>query len=120
MFVMFDVVVLCKMVDCGQIEGGVLDGLLVFDNVVFVVVVCIKGIVLEVVGQVDVLVVFDLESGNMFVKQLEYLGGVVSVGIVFGVCVFIVLISCVDLCELCIVLCVVVILLVYCYCNLLL
>ncbi|WP_296228905.1 bifunctional enoyl-CoA hydratase/phosphate acetyltransferase [Ralstonia sp. UBA689] len=88
-----DAAALCKMADRGQIEGGVLDGPLAFDNAVSVAAARIKGIVSEVAGQADVLVVPDLESGNMLAKQLEYLGGAASAGIVLGARVPIVLTS---------------------------
>ncbi|CAJ0818126.1 bifunctional enoyl-CoA hydratase/phosphate acetyltransferase [Ralstonia flaminis] len=88
-----DAAALCKMADRGQIEGGVLDGPLAFDNAVSAAAARIKGIVSEVAGQADVLVVPDLESGNMLAKQLEYLGGAASAGIVLGARVPIVLTS---------------------------
>ena len=88
-----DAAALCKMADRGQIEGGVLDGPLAFDNAVSVAAARIKGIVSPVAGQADVLVVPDLESGNMLAKQLEYLGGAASAGIVIGAKVPIVLTS---------------------------
>lgn len=88
-----DAAALCKMADRGQIEGGVLDGPLAFDNAVSAAAARIKGIVSEVAGQADVLVVPDLESGNLLAKQLEYLGGAASAGIVLGAHVPIVLTS---------------------------
>ncbi|WP_017461020.1 bifunctional enoyl-CoA hydratase/phosphate acetyltransferase [Dyella ginsengisoli] len=88
-----DAAALCKMADRGQIEGGVLDGPLAFDNAVSAAAARIKGIVSPVAGQADVLVVPDLESGNMLAKQLEYLGGAASAGIVIGAKVPIVLTS---------------------------
>lgn len=88
-----DAAALCKMADRGQIQGGVLDGPLAFDNAVSVAAARIKGIVSPVAGQADVLVVPDLESGNMLAKQLEYLGGAASAGIVIGAKVPIVLTS---------------------------
>jgi phosphate acetyltransferase/phosphate butyryltransferase len=88
-----DAAALCKMADRGQISGGVLDGPLAFDNAVSAAAARIKGITSEVAGRADVLVVPDLESGNMLAKQLEYLGGAASAGIVMGARVPIVLTS---------------------------
>lgn len=79
-----DAAILCKMADRGQISGALLDGPLAFDNAVSPAAARIKGIVSEVAGQADVLVVPDLESGNMLAKQLEYLGGASSAGVVLG------------------------------------
>jgi phosphate acetyltransferase/phosphate butyryltransferase len=88
-----DAAALCKMADRGQIKGAVLDGPLAFDNAVSVAAARIKGIQSDVAGQADILVVPDLESGNMLAKQLEYLGGAVSAGIVMGARVPVVLTS---------------------------
>ncbi|CAL61684.1 putative phosphate acetyltransferase [Herminiimonas arsenicoxydans] len=88
-----DAAALCKMADRGQIAGGIVDGPLAFDNAVSAAAAHIKGIVSEVAGRADVLVVPDLESGNMLAKQLEYLGGASSAGIVLGAKVPIVLTS---------------------------
>ncbi len=79
-----DAAALCKMADRGQISGGLLDGPLAFDNAVSIAAARIKGIVSPVAGQADVLVVPDLESGNLLAKQLEYLGDAESAGIVLG------------------------------------
>ena len=84
---------LCKMADRGQIEGAIVDGPLAFDNAVSAAAARTKGIVSEVAGAADILVVPDLESGNMLAKQLEYLGGAASAGIVLGARVPIVLTS---------------------------
>jgi phosphate acetyltransferase/phosphate butyryltransferase len=94
-----DAAALCKMADRGQIEGGVLDGPLAFDNAVSAEAARIKGIKSDVAGRADVLVVPDLESGNMLAKQLEYLGGAASAGIVMGARVPVVLTSRADSCE---------------------
>lgn len=75
---------LCKMADRGQITGGILDGPLAFDNAVSTEAARIKGIVSPVAGLADILVVPDLESGNMLAKQLEYLADAQSTGIVLG------------------------------------
>ena len=84
---------LCKMADRGQIEGGVLDGPLAFDNAVSAEAAAIKHIASPVAGQADILVVPDLESGNMLAKQLEYLAEAESAGIVLGTRVPIILTS---------------------------
>ncbi|PPB81780.1 phosphate acetyltransferase/phosphate butyryltransferase [Albidovulum inexpectatum] len=84
---------LCKMVDRGQITGGVLDGPLAFDNAVSERAARAKGIVSPVAGRADILVVPDLEAGNMVAKQLVYLAGAESAGIVMGARVPIVLTS---------------------------
>ncbi|HEY0233021.1 MAG TPA: bifunctional enoyl-CoA hydratase/phosphate acetyltransferase [Dokdonella sp.] len=88
-----DAAALCKMADRGQIAGALLDGPLAFDNAISVAAARIKGIVSPVAGVADILVVPDLESGNMLAKQLEYLGGAASAGIVMGARVPIVLTS---------------------------
>ena len=75
-----DAAALCKMADRGQIEGAILDGPLAFDNAVSAAAARTKGIVSDVAGSADILVVPDLESGNMLAKQLKYLGGAVSAG----------------------------------------
>ncbi len=79
-----DAAALCKMADRGQIEGGVLDGPLAFDNAISLAAARTKGISSPVSGQADILVVPDLESGNMLAKQLMYLGHAASAGIVMG------------------------------------
>ena len=84
---------LCKMADRGQITGGILDGPLAFDTAVSPEAMKIKHLVSAVAGQADILVVPDLESGNMLAKQLEYLGGASLAGIVTGATVPIILTS---------------------------
>jgi len=84
---------LCKMADRGQITGGAVDGPLAFDNAVSPEAARTKGIVSPVAGQADILVVPDLEAGNMLVKQLEYLAEAQITGIVLGARVPIVLTS---------------------------
>ena len=88
-----DAAALCKMADRGQITGALLDGPLAFDNAVSMAAARTKGIVSEVAGRADILVVPDLESGNMLAKQLEFLGDAASAGIVLGARVPIVLTS---------------------------
>ncbi|MEY4749305.1 MAG: hypothetical protein RIQ60_1519 [Pseudomonadota bacterium] len=79
-----DAAALCKMADRGQIAGAVLDGPLAFDNAISAEAARIKGISSPVAGQADILFVPDLESGNMLAKQLEYLAGAASCGVVLG------------------------------------
>ena len=79
-----DAAALCKMAERGQITGGILDGPLAFDTAVSVTAAAIKNLVSPVTGQADILVVPDLESGNMLAKQLEYLGGAQMAGVVLG------------------------------------
>ena len=88
-----DAAALCKMADRGQITGGLLDGPLAFDNAVSIAAARTKGIVSAVAGQADILVVPDLESGNMLAKQLIFLGGAASAGIVLGAKVPVILTS---------------------------
>ena len=90
---------LCKMADRGQIKGGLLDGPLAFDNAVSLVAAKTKGIRSAVAGQADILVVPDLESGNMVAKQLEYLAHALMAGVVLGARVPIVLTSRADTAE---------------------
>jgi phosphate acetyltransferase/phosphate butyryltransferase len=88
-----DAAALCKMADRKQITGGLLDGPLAFDNAISEEAARLKGIESPVAGRADVLVVPDLESGNMLAKQLEYLGGAQLAGLVLGARVPIVLTS---------------------------
>ena len=88
-----DAAALCKMADRGQITGGVLDGPLAFDNAVSIVAAKTKGIKSVVAGRADILVVPDLEAGNMLAKQLEYLADAQAAAIVLGATVPIVLTS---------------------------
>ncbi|HRD33651.1 MAG TPA: bifunctional enoyl-CoA hydratase/phosphate acetyltransferase [Rhodocyclaceae bacterium] len=94
-----DAAALCKMADRGQIKGGLLDGPLAFDNAVSLVAAKTKGIRSAVAGNADILVVPDLESGNMVAKQLEYLGNALMAGVVLGARVPIVLTSRADTAE---------------------
>lgn len=79
-----DAAALCKMADRGQITGATLDGPLAFDNAISAQAAQIKNIHSPVAGEADILVVPDLESGNMLAKQLEYLAGASSSGLVLG------------------------------------
>jgi phosphotransacetylase len=88
-----DAAALCKMADRGQIDGGILDGPLAFDNAISVEAARTKKIGSTVAGRADVLLVPDLEAGNMLAKQLLYLAGADSAGIVLGTRVPIVLTS---------------------------
>jgi phosphate acetyltransferase len=75
---------LCKMAERGQITGGILDGPLTFDHAVSLKAAENTGIRSPVAGQADILLVPDLESGNMIAKQLAYLADALSAGIVLG------------------------------------
>lgn len=79
-----DAAALCKMADRGQITGGLLDGPLAFDNAVSPEAAREKGITSPVAGQADILLVPDLEAGNMLAKQLTFLGGADAAGVVLG------------------------------------
>ena len=94
-----DAAALCKMAERRQITGGVLDGPLAFDNAVSLVAAKTKGILSAVAGRADILVVPDLESGNMLAKQLEYFTGALLAGLVAGASVPIVLTSRADRAE---------------------
>src|SRR5688572_2535842 len=88
-----DAAALCKMADRGQIRGGLLDGPLAFDNAIDREAARIKGIRSEVAGDPDILLVPDLESGNMLAKQLSFLANADSAGLVLGARVPIILTS---------------------------
>lgn len=88
-----DAAALCKMAERGQIVGGVLDGPLAFDNAISAEAAKAKGIVSEVAGRPDILVVPDIISGNMLAKQLSYLAEADSAGLVLGAAVPIALTS---------------------------
>jgi phosphate acetyltransferase len=84
---------LCKMAERGQITGGVLDGPLALDNAIDPEAAAIKNIVSRVAGHANVLVVPDLEAGNMLAKSLSFLAGAAAAGIVLGARVPIILTS---------------------------
>ncbi|BCF92341.1 MULTISPECIES: phosphate acetyltransferase [Paraburkholderia] len=84
---------LCKMADRGQIKGGILDGPLALDNAINEEAAKIKGIESPVAGHANVLVVPDLEAGNMLAKSLTFLAGADAAGIVLGAKVPIILTS---------------------------
>lgn len=88
-----DAAALCKMADRGQITGAVLDGPLAFDNAISAQSASNKGILSEVAGRPDVLLVPNLEAGNMLYKQLVYMAGAECAGLVLGMRVPIVLTS---------------------------
>ncbi len=79
-----DAAALCKMADRDQITGGVIDGPLAFDNAISPQAAEAKGISSPVAGVADILVAPDIEAGNMIAKQLSYLAGADSAGIVLG------------------------------------
>ena len=84
---------LCKMADRGQITGALLDGPLALDNAISLEAAAIKHIVSPVAGRANVLVVPDLEAGNMLAKSLSFLAGADAAGIVLGARVPIILTS---------------------------
>ena len=88
-----DAAALCKMAERGQITGGVLDGPLALDNAVSLAAAKTKNIHSAVAGCADILVVPNMESGNMIAKQLEYLADAQAAGIVLGARIPIVLTS---------------------------
>jgi len=88
-----DAAALCKMADRGQITGGILDGPLAFDNAISAEAARTKKILSPVAGHADILLVPDMEAGNMLAKQLQYLAGADAAGIVLGARVPIVLTS---------------------------
>ena len=92
-----DAAALCKMADRGQITGGLLDGPLAFDNAIDKEAAKIKGIKSAVAGQAQILVVPDLEAGNMLAKNLTFMAKADSAGIVLGARVPIILTSRADL-----------------------
>lgn len=84
---------LCKMADRGQIKGALLDGPLALDNAISAEAAAIKGIVSPVAGRANVLVVPDLEAGNMLAKCMSFLSDADAAGIVLGARVPIILTS---------------------------
>jgi len=88
-----DAAALCKMSDRGQIEGGLLDGPLAFDNAISEHAARTKSIRSAVAGHADILMVPNIESGNMLAKQLQYFAGADSAGVVLGARVPVVLTS---------------------------
>jgi phosphate butyryltransferase len=88
-----DAAALCKMADRGQITGGLLDGPLAFDNAINEAAAAEKGIVSQVAGRADILLVPDLEAGNMLAKQLTFMAGAEAAGLLLGARVPIILTS---------------------------
>lgn len=88
-----DAAALCKMAERGQISGALVDGPLAFDNAVSLAAAKEKGIVSEVAGRADILVVPNLEAGNMLAKQLTFMAGADAAGVVLGARIPIVLTS---------------------------
>ena len=88
-----DATALCKMAERGQITGGILDGPLALDNALSKESATAKNIVSQVAGDADIIVVPDVESGNMLYKQLSFLSGAEAAGIVLGARVPIILTS---------------------------
>ena len=84
---------LCKMADRGQITGALLDGPLALDNAISPEAAAIKRIVSPVAGRANVLVVPDLEAGNMLAKSLSFLAHADAAGIILGARVPIILTS---------------------------
>jgi phosphate acetyltransferase len=84
---------LCKMADRGQITGAVLDGPLALDNAISLEAAAIKKIDSPVAGRANVLIVPDLEAGNMLAKSLTFLANADCAGIVLGAKVPIILTS---------------------------
>ena len=90
---MIDAAALCKMAERGQIRGAKVDGPLAFDNAVSREAAAMKGIVSDVAGDADILLVPDLEAGNMLAKELTFLADADAAGIVLGARVPIILTS---------------------------
>ena len=88
-----DAAALCKMADRGQITGALLDGPLAFDTAISQEAAEVKHIHSMVAGDADILLVPDLEAGNMLAKELSFLAGADAAGIVLGACVPIILTS---------------------------
>jgi len=88
-----DAAALCKMAERGQITGGLLDGPLAFDNAISAEAAKIKGIRSAVAGDPDILLVPNLEAGNMLAKQLSFLANADSAGLVVGARVPVILTS---------------------------
>ena len=88
-----DAAALCKMADRGQIQGAILDGPLAFDNAISAEAARTKGIVSAVAGDPDILLVPDLEAGNMLAKNLTFLSRADAAGVVLGARVPIILTS---------------------------
>lgn len=88
-----DAAALCKMADRNQIRGAILDGPLAFDNAISEIAARTKSIESPVAGRADILLVPNIEAGNMLAKQLQYFAGADSAGIVLGARVPVILTS---------------------------
>jgi len=88
-----DASALCKMAERGQITGAIIDGPLAFDNAISLEAAQEKNIISDVAGQADILIVPEIESGNMLAKQLSFLSHADAAGIVLGARVPIILTS---------------------------
>jgi phosphotransacetylase len=88
-----DATALCKMAERGQITGGILDGPLAFDSAISLESAKVKNIESKVAGYADIIVVPDIESGNMLYKQMTYASGMEAAGLVLGTSVPIILTS---------------------------
>ncbi len=88
-----DAAALCKMADRGQITGAVLDGPLAFDNAINLDAAKTKGIVSPVAGRANILLVPDLEAGNMLAKNLTFMSNADAAGLVLGARVPVILTS---------------------------
>jgi len=84
---------LCKMAERGQITGGLLDGPLALDNAIDLGAAKIKKITSPVAGRADILIVPDLEAGNMLAKSLSFMADADAAGIVLGARVPVILTS---------------------------
>lgn len=88
-----DATALCKMAERGQITGGIVDGPLALDNAISKESAEVKGIISAVAGDADIIIVPDVEAGNMLYKQMRFLSGIDGAGIVLGARVPIILTS---------------------------
>jgi phosphotransacetylase len=88
-----DAACLTLMARRGQLHGAIVDGPLAFDNAISAAAAKAKGIVSDVAGDADILLVPDLVSGNILAKDLEYLAGAVAAGVVMGLAAPVVLTS---------------------------
>jgi phosphate acetyltransferase len=112
-----DAAALCKMAERGQITGGILDGPLAFDNAIDPEAAKIKGIISAVAGRAQILIVPDLEAGNMLAKNLTFLAKADAAGMVLGARVPIILTSRADSVRSRLASCAVVVLYAYARCK---
>lgn len=88
-----DATALCKMAERGQITGGILDGPLALDCAISIEAAREKGIYSQVAGNADIIIVPDIESGNILYKQMTYFSKMEAAGIVLGARVPVILTS---------------------------